>query len=325
MYGLEHIFDKVRGRGLRIAFPECDDVRILRAAGKLRDSDLACPVLVGEPDAVGAALERESIRVEGIAVLSPADRERIAAMAALVAAQRPKLTPAMAARLVSKPAYFAGGLLALGEVAAMVAGVSMPTRRVIEASTMTVGLAGEVNTPSSFFIMVLEGREPLIFADCALNVSPTAEQLADIAIASARSRARILGGRPLTAFLSFSTLGSGAGPSVELVREAMLLAAGRAPDLEFSGELQADAAIVPDVAEKKGAGGAVAGHANVLVFPDLNSGNIAYKLVQRLAGAEAVGPFLQGFAKPVSDLSRGASTDDVVTTAVVALASSIDD
>ncbi len=323
MHGLQHIFDKIRARGLRVALPESDDPRILRAAGELCSNDLAVPVLVGRPADVTARLEGQGVSAEGIEIADPEDPPRLAVVIDHVVARRPKMTPAMARRLLAKPVYFAGGLLANGDAEAMVAGVSVPTRRVIEASTMTVGLAQDVNTASSFFIMIVPNRGPLVFADCALNVTPTSAQLADIAIASARSRARILGDNPLTALLSFSTLGSGAGHSVEIVREAVELASQRAPDLAFAGELQADAALVADVASKKGAAGAVAGNANVLIFPDLNSGNIAYKLVQRLAGADAIGPFLQGFARPVSDLSRGASIDDVVMAAVVSLASGL--
>jgi phosphate acetyltransferase len=167
--------------------------------------------------------------------------------------------------------------------------------------------------------MALPGRT-LLFADCALTVAPTAAQLADIAVASARSGAALLG-EARTALLSFSTRGSGAGPEVDRVREAVRLARARAPDLVFDGEMQADAALDGAVARRKGAeGGPVAGRANVLVFPSLDAGNIGYKLVQQLAGARAIGPVLQGFARPVSDLSRGASVDEIVATAVLTLA-----
>lgn len=227
------------------------------------------------------------------------------------------MTAAMAARLLDRPASFAGALVASGEADAMVAGAATPTRRVIEAGLMTVGLAPGVETPSSFFLMILPGRA-LLFADCALTVSPTAGQLADIAVASARSGAALLG-EARTALLSFSTRGSGAGPEVERIREALTLARQRAPDLAFDGELQADAALDAAVAERKGVDGLVAGRANVLIFPSLEAGNIGYKLVERVAGARAIGPILQGFARPISDLSRGASVDDIVATCVLTL------
>jgi phosphate acetyltransferase len=186
-------------------------------------------------------------------------------------------------------------------------------------------LAGEIKTPSSFFLMVIpdflgEKDKPFIYADCAVNIEPTAEQLADIALASAISARRILGQEPRVALLSFSTTGSGAGASVNKIRQALKIARQREPDLAIDGEFQADSAIVPRVAAKKVKGqSAVAGKANVIIFPDLNSGNIAYKLTQYMAGARAIGPFLQGFAKPITDLSRGATADDVVSTVILTL------
>ncbi len=186
---------------------------------------------------------------------------------------------------------------------------------------MTVGPAEGLGTPSSYFLMLLPDRA-LVFADCALVVEPTAEELADIAVAATRSGAALLG-EARTAMLSYSTKGSGDGTGPRRVREALAFARERAPELAdmIDGELQADTALNAAVAGKKGAGGPVAGAANVLVFPDLDAGNIGYKLVQELSGAQAVGPFLQGFAKPISDLSRGATVDDIVAAAVVTLAS----
>ncbi|HUF57824.1 MAG TPA: phosphate acyltransferase, partial [Thermohalobaculum sp.] len=213
-----------------------------------------------------------------------------------------------------------GALLAAGAAEAMVAGAATPTRRVIEAGLMTVGPAEGVGTPSSYFLMLMPDRA-LIFADCALVVEPTAGELADIAVAATRS-GRALLGEARTALLSYSTRGSGDGAGPRRVRDAVALARARAPELAgvIDGELQADAALDAAIAARKGAEGPVAGAANVLVFPGLDAGNIGYKLVQELGRAQAVGPFLQGFARPISDLSRGASVDDIVAAAVIALA-----
>ncbi len=294
----------------RVVLPEAGDPRMIEAAGRLAGGGIAIPILVGEPAAPVP---------NGIEVVSPDSDGRVERYAEAYAEER-QVKLGIARRLLRKPLMFGAMMASAGVADAMVAGVSNPTAQVISAAGLCVGYAEGVSQASSYFVMVVPGDPDrvLVFADCAVVVDPSARELAEIAVITARNAAKLLDVEARVAMLSFSTRGSASHARVDKVAEATRIARAMAPGIAIDGELQVDAAIVESVAAKKCPDSALAGRANVLVFPDLDSGNMGYKLVQRLAGAAAIGPVMQGFRKPVNDLSRGASVDDIVAVSAIA-------
>ena len=325
MSAIEKIKAKARADVKHIVLPEGTEPRTVQASAKILKEGVARVTLLGNPDEVRKVAAETGTDLTGVAIIDPATSEKSAAYADLLYELRKAkgMTPEQATELVTKnPLYYGAVMLKAGDADGMVAGAINSTGNVLRPALQIIKTAPGIKVVSSCFIMELPDPKwgdngVMIFGDCAVIPNPTAEELAAIAIASAASGKQLVDINPRVAMLSFSTKGSAKHENVTKVQEATKLAHELAPDLQLDGELQADAALVESVGQLKSPGSTVAGHANVLVFPDLQAGNIGYKLVQRLAGAEAYGPVLQGIAKPCNDLSRGCSVDDIVATVAI--------
>jgi phosphate acetyltransferase len=320
---MEQLQIKARANPQRIIFPEASEEKILRAARQMKDMGIALPILVGEPDKVAALAKAIEVSLEGITVVNHTDATKIEQLVGEYVKIKQELPASALKRMLRDPMNFAAMMVRLDEADCMVAGLSHTTGEVIMASEMIIGLQEGISTVSSVGILSIPGYEGsegnlLAIADCAVCPAPDPNELADIAIASADTIHSLMGWQPRVALLSFSTKGSASHENVDKVMKALEIVHQRRPDLLIDGELQLDSAIVPEVAARKVKGDSpVAGKANILIFPDLNAGNIGVKLVQRFAKAVAYGPSLQGFARQVSDLSRGAPVEEIVGAATI--------
>lgn len=322
---LRQLKAKAKTLGAKVVLPESGDDRTLRAASRIMEEELAQVVLIGDAELIAQDAAKLDLDLSGAEIINPKTYPRLSEFTEFFYNKRKDkgITEEEAAKIVLNPLYFGALMVKFALVNGMVAGAENTTADVLRAALQVVGVTPGLKTVSSTFIMIIpnvNGEDALFFfADSAVVPNPTSEQLADIAISTAYTRRAIVGDEPKVALLSFSTKGSAQHELVEKVTEAVRILDSRKVDFDYDGELQLDAAIIPEIAFRKAPESKVAGQANTLIFPDLQSGNIGYKLVQRFARAKAIGPIIQGLAAPICDLSRGCSCDDIVNTAVLVI------
>lgn len=316
---------KVAGKGIKIVFPEGNDERGVRAAARLKFEGLVDPIILGEADQVKNLLKQFGFADQNYTIINPNTYPDFDKMKELfLEIRKGKATPEVAEKLLRDVNYFGVMLVKMGLADGMVSGAIHSTADTVRPALQIIKTKPGISRTSGVFLMNRENtNERYIFADCAINIDPEAQELAEIAVNTAET-AKIFDIDPQVALLSFSTKGSAKAPQAEKVQEATKIAKELAPDLALDGELQFDAAFVPETAAIKAPDSDVAGHANVFVFPDLQSGNIGYKIAQRLGMFEAVGPILQGLNMPVNDLSRGSSAEDIYKLAIITAAQALD-
>jgi phosphate acetyltransferase len=327
----EKILSKVKKTPRRLVLPEGDDIRVLKAAEMIIKEKITSELYVlGNVEKLKRTAGIENININGVKLLDPEESPNLKKYSNqfYVMRKHKGVSPEVALETMKDVVYYGAMMLKMGDVDAMVSGSLTPTAKTVRASLIIVQPKEGIQTVSGSFVMIVPNTEygnkgQFVYADCGVVPEPTSEQLSDIAISSAETAKKLLEVNPVVAFLSFSTMGSGDSMSVKKVRKAVELLKDKKPDFLFDGELQFDAAVDSTVAKLKAPSSIAAGKSNVMIFPDLNAGNIAYKITQRLCNAEAYGPLLQGLSRPVNDLSRGATPEDILMVSAITIAQSI--
>ena len=317
---LGDIREQAKIRNKTIVLPEAHDDRIIKAASILQKEGIARPILIGKRDQIEKQAADLNVSLDGVKIIDPEGYERFSEFAETYYSKRKKkgVTLQDAERIMVNPTFFGAMVLEKGLADGCLSGADTSTGNVLRAALHIIGTAPGIKTVSSDILLITPDEKSIwSFADCAVMPDPSSEQLADIAIATAETHRKVVKEEPIVAMLSFSTKGSAKHPLVDKVIEATKIVKQKRPDLKIDGELQLDAAIVKKVGEKKAPGSPVAGKANVLIFPGLEAGNIGYKLTQRISGCEAIGPIIQGLNKPMNDLSRGCSVEDIVNVSAI--------